>query len=117
MPVIFMLAALSDIQLKGAIVKGLRQHGVDVERSQDRGLCGADDETVLATATAEGRIVLTNDTDYIRISFAWQAAGRNHAGIVYWHQQKYTVGEAIRRVLAYARNTAPADAANNLHYL
>jgi hypothetical protein len=90
---------------------------MDLVRAQDRGLCGRDDPVLLQAATAEGRLMLTCDTDFLALHASWQAAGQRHAGIVYWHQDKYPVGEAIRRILHYARHTAPADAANAVKYL
>ena len=112
-----MLAALADSHVKGAITQGLLRQGMDVIRAQDCGLCGQDDEILLREATAQGRLMLTNDVDFLVRHADWQAAGRSHAGIVYWHQDKYPVGEAIRRILDYATNTAPADAANVVKYL
>ena len=60
---------------------------------------------------------LTNDVDFLTIHSRWQTAGRTHAGIVYWHQDKWPVGEAIRRIVDYAALTSPADAAKVVHYL
>jgi hypothetical protein len=56
-----MLPGYADIHVKGPIVDGLRRRGMDVVRAQDRGLCGQDEEALLADATAEARLLLTND--------------------------------------------------------
>jgi hypothetical protein len=112
-----MLPAYTDIHIHSAITAGLLRNGMDVDRAQDRGQCGADDETLLATATTEGRLILTNDKDFLRIHAAWRAAGRTHAGIVYWRQNSIPIGEAIRRILDYASGMAPDDAANMVKYL
>jgi Domain of unknown function (DUF5615) len=112
-----MLPGFADSHVKGPTFRGLLRQGMDVVRAQDRGLCGRDDPILLQAATAEGRLMLTGDKDFLVHHAAWQGAGRSHAGIVYWHQDKYPIGEAIRRVLHYARNTAPADAANVVKYL
>jgi hypothetical protein len=112
-----MLPALADSHIKGAIVGGLLRQGMDVARAQDRGLCGQDDEVLLREATREGRLMLTNDTDFLVRHAAWQASGLSHAGIVYWHQDKYPIGEAIRRIIDYASQTSPADAANVVKFL
>ncbi|HEY1859865.1 MAG TPA: DUF5615 family PIN-like protein, partial [Gemmataceae bacterium] len=92
------------------------QNGMDVVRAQDRGQCGADDETLLAAAALEARLMITNDRDFLRIHAAWQATGQAHAGNVYW-QNSISIGEAIRRILNYAANTAPDNAANMVKYL
>lgn len=112
-----MLPGFADIHIKRAVVDGLRHRGIDVIRAQDRGLCGKDDEILLEEASREGRLLFTNDVDFLVLDAAWQAAGRNHAGVVYWHQQKYPIGEVIRRLLDYAVQTAPVDAANVVKFL
>lgn len=112
-----MLSGFADHHLKAAIVSGLRRRGMDVVTARDRGLSTTDDDILLATATAEGRLMLTNDTDFLVLDSQWQAAGKSHAGIVYWHQDKCPIGEAIRRVLGYASSTSSADAANIVKFL
>jgi hypothetical protein len=69
----------------------------------------------LETATAEGRLLLTNDTDFLRIHAEWMAAGHDHAGIVYWPQDRL-IGEAIRRIHQYALKTSAVDAANAVKF-
>jgi hypothetical protein len=112
-----MLTGYSDIHIHSAITSGLLLKGMDVVRAQDRGQCGADDETLLRSATADGRLLLTNDQDFLRIHAAWQSTGEAHAGIVYWKQNSIPIGEAIRRILDYASMTAPPAAANVVKYL
>jgi hypothetical protein len=89
---------------------------MDLVWAEDRGQRATDDEILLATATAEGRALLTNDTDFIRIHSEWTAAGRRHAGIVFWAQE-LPIGEAIRRILRYASQTTVEGAASALKFL
>lgn len=65
----------------------------------------------IITSTAEGRLLLTNDTDFLRIHSEWVAANRPHAGVVYWPQDRQ-IGEAIRRIHQYALNATAESAAN-----
>lgn len=90
---------------------------MDVVRVQERGQSGMDDEILLTAATAESRLMLTNDDDFLILHHNWQKASRSHAGIIYWHQRKLPVGEAIRRIIDYATLTPPSNAANVVHYL
>ena len=106
-----MLSGYADENVKEAIVAGLRQRGMDLVTAEERNQRRTDDEVLLETAAVEGRILLTNDADFLRIHAEWMAAGRDHAGIVYWPQDR-PIGEAIRRILQYALQTAPVDAAN-----
>jgi len=52
------------------------------------------DEEQLAFASREGRVIFTQDADYLRL----HAAGRPHAGIVYAPQQS-GVGELVRGLM------------------
>jgi Domain of unknown function (DUF5615) len=58
-----MLKLATDENFNNDILRALlrRISSVDIVRVQDAGLGGADDETVLAWAAAEGRILLTHD--------------------------------------------------------
>ena len=110
-----MFAGLAEEHVKAAIVSGLRRRGMDLVTAVERGSNEVDDEVLLERATAEGRVLLTNDTDLLRIHGRWLQEGRSHAGIVFW-QQGLPVGVAIHRILEYARNTSPADATDRLQF-
>ena len=112
-----MLTAFADQHVHGAITAGLRRRGMDVATAQERDQCGVDDESLLACASAEGRLLLTYDTDFLRIHAQWLQYGRRHAGIVFWPGNQLPVGKAIRDIVNYALHTDPADAANVVKYL
>lgn len=74
--------------------RGLRQRGVDVLSVLEANQMGVSDQEHLAFALAEGRVLLTYDTNFLSLD----AAGVNHAGIVYASQ--YTpIGEIIRGLM------------------
>jgi predicted nuclease of predicted toxin-antitoxin system len=58
-----MLRLASDEDFHGAVVRGLlrRDPGLDLVRIQDAGIRTADDQTILAWAAANDRILLTHD--------------------------------------------------------
>ena len=111
-----MLPAYADEHVDMRIVDGLRRHGVDVVTAQERGQRNTDDTVLLQTATNEHRLMLSNDTDFLRIHHEWMVAGRNHGGILFWPQTR-PIGQAIRRILDYSSHRSPADAVNDLQYL
>jgi Domain of unknown function (DUF5615) len=111
-----MLTGYADENVKAAIVAGLRRNGMDVVTAQERGQRETDDEILLETAASEGRLLLTNDTDFLRIHSEWLGIGRSHAGIVYW-PQRMPIGEVIRRLLAYSLGASSADVAGTVRYL
>ena len=84
----------TDEHVAKAVVHGLRQRGVDVLTVVEAGLLGAADDEHLARALAEGRVIFTQDDDFLRL----HAAGAEHAGIAYAAQQT-PVGEIIRGLM------------------
>ena len=76
---------LLDEMLSGQIARQLRDADHDVTAVvEDRELIGIADEDVLASATADGRRVVTaNVRDFAALHAQWTSAGRSHAGIVY----------------------------------
>jgi hypothetical protein len=65
-----------DENCHGAIAAGLRRHGVDVSSSPEVGLLRASDADQLAYATSLGRVLFTQDRDFLKL----HAAGIPHAG-------------------------------------
>ena len=74
---------LTDENVSRAVINGLRQRGVDVLSVPDAELRGVTDEEILAFALEQGRVIYTQDDDFLRLD----AAGHEHAGIVYAHQK------------------------------
>ena len=71
---------------------GLRLHGIDVTTTPEVGLIGTSDEAQLNCAASAGRVIITNDTDFLRL----HAAGAAHTGIVFCSSQHRSLGELIR---------------------
>ncbi len=85
-----------DQHVKAAVTDGLRLRGVDVVTAMEDGTDRWKDETILARATELGRVVFTQDDDFLAIADQWLVDGRNFAGLVYGHQLGVTIGQAIR---------------------
>ena len=84
----------ADEHVARAVVRGLRQRGVDVLTTAEAGLLGASDEEHLAFARTQGRVIFTEDDDFLRL----HSAGAKHAGIVY-AAQGTRVGDIIRGLM------------------
>lgn len=82
------------------LVRALRLRGVDVLTARDAGLIGRPDTEQLAYAIANGRALYSfNVADFMALHHARLAEGGHHAGIVLAQQQRYNVGEQMRRLL------------------
>ncbi len=84
----------TDEHIAKAVVRGLRQRDVDVLTAVEAGTLGASDEEHLKRALNEGRVIFTQDDDFLRL----HAAGMDHAGIVY-APQKTPVKDIIRGLM------------------
>ena len=69
----------TDEQVSKAVVRGLRQRGIDVLSTPEAGNNYATDEDQLKFATTEQRVLFTQDNDFLTMA----AHGIEHAGIVY----------------------------------
>jgi hypothetical protein len=68
--------------------------------AHESGMDARPDEEHLAYATAQGRVVFTaNQGDFCRLHGSFLAQGTSHAGIIVVPQQRYSVGEQVRRLL------------------
>lgn len=73
----------TDEHVAKAVVQGLRHRGVDVLTVVETGMLGAADEDHVERARAEGRVIFTQDDDFLRL----HAGGMDHLGIIYAPQQ------------------------------
>lgn len=111
-----MLPGFADEHVNRRIVQGLQRRGMDVVTAQERGRRSTDDALLLAEAAREGRLMLTNDTDFLRLHHDWMNTGQDHAGIVFWSME-LPIGQAVLRIFDFATRTDPAAAVNHLEYL
>ncbi len=62
-----MFSLLADENLDANIVRGVlrRFRDIDIVRVQDVGLSGSDDQTILAWAAEQGRVLITHDVETV----------------------------------------------------
>ncbi|MBP9501192.1 MAG: DUF5615 family PIN-like protein [Candidatus Promineofilum sp.] len=80
-----------DEHIARAVVNGLRRRDIDVVMPGDVNRRGYPDDEQLAFATAEGRVIVTKDHDYLRL----HATGVAHMGIAFVSADA-TIGGIIR---------------------
>ena len=101
-----------------ALVYRLRARGLDVVTPEEAGTRGLTDEAQLDCATAQGRVLYTfNIPDFCRIHSKYMRQGREHGGIIVCHQQRYSIGEQMRRILKLAATKSAEAMVNTLEFL
>ncbi|MFL6194185.1 MAG: DUF5615 family PIN-like protein [Thermoanaerobaculia bacterium] len=81
--------------VSGALAEGLRRRGIDVTTSPESRLLSSDDLDQLAFASQEGRVLVTQDADFLRLA----SEGRSHRGIAYYVPGSRTIGDLIGRLV------------------
>src|SRR3954451_16187044 len=87
------------------VAAGLRPLGADVTTTADAGLLSATDDEQLDYIIREGRVIVTQDTDFLRI----HSAGRAHPGIAFYPAGGRSVGDVIRGTRLIWEALEPAD--------
>jgi Domain of unknown function (DUF5615) len=101
-----MLPAYADENVKSAVVHGLRQRGMDIVTAQERGQRQTDDETLLATATSEDRLLLTSAV-YRRVAHRKMALSEAAIPCLRWRFRLVKAGGYKPEALAKAISEAP----------
>jgi predicted nuclease of predicted toxin-antitoxin system len=102
----------TDEHVARAVVRGLRHRGADVLTAKEAGLLSATDQEHLDRARVEGRILFTQDEDFL----ALHAAGTTHAGIAY-AQQGNSIGRIIRGLMLIYQVLEADDMDGHVEYL
>ena len=111
------LGLYMDHHVPAAITRGLRQRDIDVLTSEEDRTTDWDDERLLERATRLGRIVFTQDDDFLAIGHQWQNSGREFGGIAYAHQLRITVGQAINDLELIAKIMTADEMRNRIEFL
>lgn len=100
------------------LVRALRARGVDVITALEAGMIERQDEEHLVYATVQGRVLYSfNVGDLYRIHTDFLGLGRSHAGIILARQQRYSVGEQMRRLLKLIAIKSAEDMRNQVEFL
>lgn len=76
------------------------------------------DEEQLAFATAHECVLYTfNVSDFYRLHMKWVGSGREHAGMLLAPQQRFSVGEQLRRILRLRATTTAVSMRNQAEFL
>jgi hypothetical protein len=101
-----------DADIHGPFIHALKRNGWDVMRAIDVYPEGQDDRTHFERAAKEGRVLVSNDLDQVRIAQESIIAGRAFAGLVTWPKAEElhaTPGEIADAFDALAREDNPSE--------
>jgi predicted nuclease of predicted toxin-antitoxin system len=102
----------TDEHVAQAVIRGLRQRGIDVLSVPEAGMMGASDAAHLAFAFESGRVIFTQDADFLRLA----TSGVHHFGIVYAAQHT-SIGDIIRGLVQTRRVLPAEEMAMEIEYL
>ncbi len=111
------VALYVDHHVPAAITDGLRSRGIDVLTALEDGTDQLEDRLLLERATQLARPVFTMDEDFLILAREFQATQQEFAGIIYTHQQHFTVGQAVRDLELIAMVMDHADLRNQVVWI
>ncbi len=96
-----------------AIAEGLRRRGIDVTTTPEVGLLSATDDQQAAFSVAQGRVLFTQDHDFLRL----HAAGAAHAGIAYCAKDTRSIREIIQALVMIWEILEPEEMRNHVEFI
>ena len=103
---------------EAAVIVGLRARGVDVVTTVEAKRCGTLDAEQLEFATKQERVIYTfNASDFARLHREYLQQGRFHAGIVVIPEQRYSIGEKVRRLAAFVYSSTAESMVSRIEFL
>lgn len=101
-----------DESVNVAIGAGLVRRGVYAITAKEAGNLRLADIEQLEYAAQHGFVIVTHDDDFLSI-----AVRKMHSGIIYSHQEKYTVGDFVRRLKLLWDVLGSEDMENHIEFL
>jgi Domain of unknown function (DUF5615) len=106
-----------DEHIHSAITVGLRLRDVDVLTVQEDGRAGTPDTILLDRATELGRVMFSQDRDFLIEAKRRQAGNLNFSGVIFARQSRVSIGDCIRDLEIIAQLGELEEFANQVQYL
>lgn len=106
-----------DVHVPRPVTLALRTRGIDVLTAQEDGSARLADADLLARATALGRVLVTQDDDFVRVGVRLQREQGQFGGIVYAHQVRVPIGLMIRELELIAKAMTIEEWPGRIEYL
>ncbi len=95
------------------IARALWRYGIDVTTTLEIGLRTQSDAAQLGFIRQQGRVIVTHDTDFLRLA----SRGRDHPGVVYCIKTAHSVGDIIRALILIYEVLTPEEMVGRVEYL
>ena len=103
---------LADEHIELSIVTGLKLLGIDIISINEAGKRGSDDEEILSFAKENDRIVITRDSDFVKL----HSKGISHAGVVFI-SKFLEIGKVIEEIEKVAMIFEPEHVRNSVVFI
>ena len=102
-----------DENLTPKIATQLKRRGVDIVTVRDLGLLGDSDENHLERATRMNRVLVTSDTDFLKMA----SDGIKHTGIIFGVQENNSIGDWVKELELICSVYSKDDMINHVEFL
>ena len=106
----------TDVHIPMSITRALRRRGFDVLTAQDDLTTRLPDSDLLDRSMILGRILFTQDEDFLTEVAQRQRGGREHATVVYGHQFE-PIGRCIADLVIILEASTLEDSRNSLLHI
>ena len=102
-----------DEHMDGAVARGLRRAGLDIVTTHEASLMRAPDTVQLAHAHSAGRVMVTQDRDFLRL----HRQGVPHSGIAYSPRDSRSIGDLIETLVLMNAIFEPEEMIGRLEHI
>ena len=95
------------------MAQALRRRGIDVLTMSEAGLLGKPDPELLAYARSAQRVLVTHDTDFLRLAHQQP----DHAGIAYCAHGSRTMGQIVESLILIHELFRPDEMVGRVEYI
>jgi predicted nuclease of predicted toxin-antitoxin system len=106
-----------DVHVKRAVTSALRLRGIDVLTAQADGATRLSDPELLDRATAAGRVLFTQDEDFLTEAARRRKLNLPFATILYAHQSSITVRDCVESIELFCRTALEEERRNLVLFL
>jgi predicted nuclease of predicted toxin-antitoxin system len=103
-----------DENVNESIAIGMRHQQLDVTSTHELGMDGLNDDDQLAYCKSEQRVILTSDTDFLKL----HGQGMAHEGIIYIQQSiKMKIGQVVKFILNMIQQETPESVKGRVFFI